>query len=312
MTTRTRPPFPEVIDSTLRSTFVSCPRKFYLQYVEHFKPKEQSVHLVAGGAYAEGIEQARLAYYRDGKSSEEALAIGLKALLLFYGDFECPPESAKSCERMLGALEYYWSQYPPESDAAKPALLAPGKYGIEFSFAEPVEAVHPETGNPILYCGRMDGVMDYAGGLYGEDDKTTTSLGASWSKQWDLRSQFTGYTWGCQQAGIPLSGFLIRGLSVLKTKYDTQQALTYRPQWMLDRWYKQLLRDIERMKESWASGYWDYSLDEACMSYGGCPFRKVCLSQDPTMWLETEFTRRKWNPVTRQEEAVEVTWEAAL
>lgn len=310
--TTSRPPFPEVIDSTLRSTFVSCPRKFYLQYVEHFKPREQSVHLVAGGAYAEGIEQARLAYYRDGKSSEEALAIGLKALLIFYGDFECPPESAKSCERMLGALEYYWSQYPPGEDAAKPALIAPGKYGIEFSFAEPIDATHPETGNPILYCGRMDGVMDYAGGRYGEDDKTTTSLGASWSKQWDLRSQFTGYTWGCQQAGIPLNGFLIRGLSVLKTKYDTQQALTYRPQWMIDRWYKQLLRDVERMKESWASGYWDYSLDEACMSYGGCPFRKPCLSQDPTLWLDTEFTRRKWNPVTRQEEEVIVTWETAL
>jgi len=300
-----RPPFPEVIDSTLRSAFVSCPRKFYLEYVEHFKPRDQSVHLHAGGAYAHGLEKARLAYYQDAQSAEDSLAIGLKALLEFYGDFECPPDSAKSLERMLGAMEFYFSSYPLETDQAVPSHISGDKLGIEFSFAEPLlEVLHPETGNPIIYCGRMDMVADFAGGVYGEDDKTTSSLGASWSKQWDLRSQFTGYCWGCQQAGIPLQGFLIRGVSILKTKYDTQQALTYRPQWMIDRWYGQLCRDIERMKKCWQEGYWDFNLDESCNHYGGCPFRKVCLSQDPTLWLETEFERRKWNPVTRIEEKV--------
>jgi hypothetical protein len=160
----------------------------------------------------------------------------------------------------------------------------------------------------------MDGVMDYAGSLYGLDDKTTSSLGASWSKQWDLRGQFTGYCWGAQQAGIPLSGFLVRGLSILKTKYDTQQALTYRPPWMIARWYQQLLRDIERMKVCWEAGYWDYALDEACNAYGGCEFKRVCLSADPQQWLETEFTRRRWDPVKREEvdmSEMDVNWELA-
>jgi hypothetical protein len=243
----------------------------------------------------------RVAFYQDGLDATTALATGLLALTQFYGDFECPEGSAKSLGRMLGALEYYAEQYPLATDAATPSHLPGGKRGIEFSFAEPLPILHPETGNPLIYCGRMDGVMDYAGGRYGLDDKTTSQLGASWSKQWDMRGQFTGYCWGAEQAGLPLSGFLIRGVSIMKTKYDTQQALTYRPDWMIDRWFYQLIRDLERMIECWESGVWDYDLSEACNEFGGCQFKRVCLSKEPQGWLETGFVRRRWDPVAREE-----------
>lgn len=296
-----RPPFPTVLDSTLIASFRSCPRKFFLEYMQHWKPKSQSVHLVAGAAFATGLEISRTRFFVDGLSPDDSLAHGLKALVEGYGDFECPEDSAKSVTRMAGALEYYMSQYPMETDMAKPHRISAEKSGIEFSFAEPIDFINPETGDPILYVGRMDMITEYAGGLYGEDDKTCSSLGASWSKQWDMRSQFTGYTWGCKQAGLPLQGFLVRGVSILKTKYETQQALTYRPQWMLDRWYEQLIRDVTRMKTMWEEGYWDYSLDHACNEYAGCVFRQCCLTPDPTPWLETGFERRKWDPVNRTE-----------
>lgn len=299
-----RPPFPEVIDSTMIGAFRSCPRRMYLEFVEHWKPKSQSIHLHAGAAYASALEAARIAFYVDGASQEDATALGLGVLMKEYGNFVCPPDSAKSLERMCGAFEFYMEQYPMTSDAAVPVSLASGARGIEFAFAEPIDFIHPETGNPILYVGRMDMICDYAGGRYGYDDKTTSALGATWSKQWDLRSQFTGYCWGAGKAGLALNGFLVRGVSILKTKYDTQQALTYRPQWMIDRWYTQLLRDLAAMREMWESGYWDFSLDHACTEYSGCIFRQVCLAADPQPWLETAFERRRWNPVTRQEELV--------
>lgn len=608
-----RPPFPRVLDSTIIASFRSCPRKMQLAYLDHYKPKTPSVHLHAGGAYAAGLEAAREAFYLDGKPSSEAIEIGLGALMKFYGDFECPEDSAKSLSRMMGAFEFYFERYPMESDNAIPVALPGGKRGIEFSFAEPIDEVNPETGDPILYVGRMDMICDYAGGRFGEDDKTTSSLGASWPKQWDLRSQFTGYCvtpetevltadgwvqivnlpesveimawkngklqfelpidyiempfsghltefdgkihikatpehrqvvfdtysqqyktftidtlprtsgalrflsagmkeggeellpaalrllvafqadgtwrdetamefhftkiskakrleslfdeldlpytkhntqdgsfsyrvlkgtqtgtairtllgeakrydswllhlsgsalailveelqywdgssrgtrgwmyftsvpenadwvrtaaalcghytsvhtqagwktsstayrvnitkvhqhavhlteerqvpyegtvycltvpssyfmirsqgrimitgncWGAERAGFPLQGFLVRGVSILKTKYDTMQAITYRPAWMIERWYEQLLRDVRRLKQQWESGVFDYSLDHACTEYGGCEFRQVCLSKDPTPWLEGSFTRRIWDPVNRKETSVE-------
>ncbi len=298
----TRPPFPEVLDSTIIASFRACPQRFAYEYLHHWKPVTPSVHLHAGAAYAAGLETARKAFYRDGLSEQDSIALGLRALLTAYGSFDCPHDSAKSAERMAGAFEYYFSQYPLATDQARPVVLPSGTIGVEFSFAEPLEETHPTTGNPLIYSGRMDMICDYAGGVFGEDDKTTSSLGASWAKQWDLRSQFTGYCFGAARSGIPLQGFLVRGVSILKTKYDTQQALTYRPQWMIDRWYEQLHRDIARMKAMWESGVWDVNLDHSCAEFSGCIFRQVCLSHDPQPWLETGFVRRVWNPLTRQEE----------
>lgn len=303
-------PFFAVLDSTIVASFRSCRQKAYLEYAEHWKPRTPSVHLHAGGAFAKGLEYARRAFYVEGRPEDVAIRFGLSALLKTYGDFVCPADSAKSLERMLGAYEYYFTQYPLNADKAVPVTLPGGNRGIEFSFAEPLTwedgstILHPNTGDPLLYCGRMDMIVNYAGGMYGEDDKTTSSLGASWSKQWDLRSQFTGYCWGAKAAGFPLQGFLVRGISILKTKYETQQAITYRPQWMIDRWYSQLRRDVRNMLHCYETGVWDWDLDHACTEYGGCVFRKVCLSAQPQPWLENDFERRVWNPLTRVEEAV--------
>lgn len=301
-----RPPFPGVIDSSLMAAYKSCGRKAFLEYFHHWKLRDQSVHLHAGKAYAEGIEKARAAFYIDGKSPDEALTIGLHALLTSYGNFECPPESAKSAERTAGALEYYFSQYRLGEDQAIPMTLPGGKRGIEFNFLEPLTIYHPVNGEPLLYSGRMDMMVDYEGMKLGEDDKTASQLGASWPRQWDLRSQFTGYVWGAAKAGIKLDGFLVRGVSILKTKYDTLQAITYRPEWQIDRWEDQLTRDLARMIANWEEGYFDYNLDHACAEYGGCPFRSVCQMRDPSRLLEQQFQRRRWDPVTREEILVDV------
>ena len=297
----TRPPFPAVLDSSLIAAFRSCPQKAHLEFVQHWKPSEPSVHLHAGAAFAHGLEVARTQFYVHGESPGASVAQGLGALMAAYGDFECPPESAKSLERTAGALEYYFSRYPLGEDRAIPMTLPGGKRGIEFSFLEPIEMNHPETGEPLLYSGRMDMMVDYENMHLGEDDKTTSQLGASWPRQWDLRSQFTAYVWGAQRAGIKLDGFLVRGVSILKTKYDTLEAITYRPAWMIERWYEQLLHDTARMIQCWESGYWDFNLDHACAEYGGCPFRGVCQMQRPEVLLKQQFEQRVWNPVTRQE-----------
>lgn len=297
-----RPPFPQVVDASLIAAFRSCPQKAFLEYFQHFKPKSPSVHLHAGKAFAKGLEEARRAFYLENLPHEECVEIGLRSLLTEYGDFPCPEDSAKSATRMAGAMEFYFDKYPMYDDKCIPAPMPGGKKGIEFSISEPIpEIIHPETGDPILYVGRMDMLAEYAGALYGEDDKTTSSLGASWSKQWDMRSQFTGYVWGAKKMGFDLNGFIVRGISILKTKYDTQQAITYRPEWFINRWYDQLLRDLTRMILMWETGYWDFNLDHACEEYGGCIFKKVCLSSNPGPWLEADFERRRWDPVTREE-----------
>lgn len=293
--------FPEVLDSSMLASFKSCPQLFKKTYVDQWKAKGQSVHLHAGAAFAKGLETARTAFYVEGKPSDIAEAEGLHAILKAYGSFKCPADSAKSAERMSGAYEFYFSNYPLETDECKPATLPGGKKGIEFSFTHMLPLKHPTTGNPLLYCGRMDVLAEFAGGIFIVDDKTTSSLGATWSRQWDLRSQFTGYAWGCREAGIRADGVLVRGVSILKTRYDTQQAISYRPEWQVDRWFEETLAWIEDMIKCYQTGIWKHNLDHACAEYGGCQFRLVCQSQDEEPWLAQYFERRHWSPVTREE-----------
>lgn len=293
-------PFPELIDASLLSAFKSCPELCRKVYFEHWKSTTPSVHLHAGGAFAHGCERTRRAFYEENKDAETSIAEGIGALLDFYGDFPCPDDSAKSATRMAGAFEFYWSNYPLDHEI-DPVILGSGTRAIEVSFAEPLPLIHPETGNPLLYCGRLDAILNYAGGRYITDEKTTTQLGASWSRQWDLRSQFTGYAWGAQRIGIKVDGALVRGISILKTKYDTQQAISYRPQWMIDRWYEEMIDWVRDMMVCYQTGKWRHNFDHACAEYGDCQFREVCSSQDEAPWLETHFERRAWNPLLRTE-----------
>lgn len=306
--TTVRPLFPPAIDSTMTGAFRSCPRKMELAYVNHWKPNTESVHLVAGGAFAAGIEHARKAFFELGASREDAALAGYAELTRRYGDFECPPDSAKSYERTLGALEFYLDQYPLGGDGLTPYEFA-GRKAIEFSFAIPLNILHPVTGEPLLYTGRADLIANYAGGVYAVDEKTTSSLGSSWARQWELRSQFTGYQYAARAQGIPVQGTIVRGISILKTKYDTIQHLTNRTQYELDRWWQQLHFDVLRMIDCWKRGYWDFNLDHACAEYGGCGFREICKSEHPDALLPMYFAKKVWDPVAKEEVSVE-EWES--
>lgn len=302
-------PFPAVVDSSMLATFRACPQKFFRSSMEHWKPKGESVHLHAGGAFAHGLERARRSFYEAECDAETALSHGSMALMEFYGDYQPAEGEAKTLDRMLGALEFYFSVWPLErtGPSAKPYIMPSGKHGIEFSFAEPLDFKNPETGDPVIYCGRLDMIAAYAESLYGCDEKTTSQLGASWSRKWDLRSQFIGYTWGARRNNLPVSGILVRGISILKTKYDKAEAIVNFSQWEVDRWLRQVYRDLAHMEDMWMrtarEGHdaWDYNLDDSCTSYGGCQFVQVCKSPEPESWLPLYFERRQWNPLTRVE-----------
>lgn len=303
-----RPMFPHVIDSSMLAAFRSCPQKMYRTYMQHWKPQQESVHLVAGGAFAAGIEAAREAFFVLKQQPDEAEAAGMIALVEHYGDHYPPEGSPKTLERMCGALAFYFQEYPLGQDGMEPIEMAGGKRGIEFSFAKPLPINHPVTGNPLLFAGRADMIAHFAGGIYLVDEKTTSSLGQSWARQWEMRSQFTGYSWACEDIGVKPSGTIIRGVSILKTKYDTMQVVTNRAEWEIERWLKQSCRDLGRLIEMWQEGYYDYSLDAACGEYGGCSFTSICKSPDPESWLPINFSKRVWDPIGRTEVSVE-EWE---
>jgi hypothetical protein len=152
------------------------------------------------------------------------------------------------------------------------------------------------------------------GSLMAVDEKTASQLGATWSGNWDVDSQFTGYIAGARSYSVPVVGAVIRGISILKTSYGSAEAIVYRPAWEISRWYAQLLRDVEGMVRAWREAKalsdrgerWDlgpglnWALDKnACSSYGGCMFKSLCKVEDMRNYIPIEYIHREWKPLER-------------
>ena len=119
--------FPQVVDNSMMNDIRGCLQKGFRAHLQDWKPQGESVHLHAGGAFAEGLEAARHAFYEEGVDSETAVARGLNALLLAYGNFIPPEGSAKSAERMAGALEFYFNEWPlGDKNQAVPRVMPRG------------------------------------------------------------------------------------------------------------------------------------------------------------------------------------------
>lgn len=283
-----------------------CPKKFYWAYIRKLAPIAPSIHLHAGGAFAAGLEAAKRAFYEQNMNEAESLRAGLVALINYYGPITLPPARTgdKSCENVIRAFDSYFQRYPLGKDYLKPHIAANGKAMLEFTFAIPTEVIHPTSNHPILYGGRADEIGEMeAGGtkqLMVADEKTTVSLGESWAKQWDLESQFTGYVRAALEFGIPVAGVVVRGVGLLKTKITHAEALVYRSQWVIDRWWKQLNKDIRRMVQCWETNEWDYALSKnACSAYGECSFKMLTESPDPESYVPIHYRPRTWDPMAK-------------
>lgn len=302
-----RPSFPSVIDSSMRGEFVACPQAFKNNYISHLRKKGRSIHLHFGGVFADGLAEWRRQIWDNGLSCDNALLAAARVMTAKWADYPDPDNSPKTFERCLGALEAYANQYPPGTDHVTPftgegqGLDVKLPAAVEFNFAWPLPIPHPETGEPILYSGRFDQLASMGQSLFVEDDKTTSQLGPSWSNNWKLRAQFTGYVWGARKFGYNVQGAIVRGISILKSGYGHAEVIEARPQWMIDRWEAQLLRDINRMIDCWRTDQWDFNLDSACSAYGGCQYLNLCTSEHPARWIEAEYEIHHYDPLAAEQ-----------
>ena len=296
------PPFPISIDSTMRSAFVGCQRKYLYEHLYHRRPEQKSIHLIAGGAFAAALEKSRIAFWRDGATEDEALAIGACTIIDEFGE-DTFPDEPKSRNNMLAALAEYFEHYGWRTDEFHPHLDAAGQPMVEFSFAVPIPGTaHPTTGEPILYTGRFDMVAEHTptGLLYAVDEKTTGSLGKQWVNQWRHRGQLTGYVWAGRECGIDLAGACIRGMSILKTKFGHAISMQPRSQFYIDRWVHQLAVDVNTLVQCYQTNEWNFNFADTCSSYSGCPYSDCCARPNPIDWLTTcsDYRHEVWCPIS--------------
>ena len=292
-------PFPHLVDSTMLSALDACEVKWLFEFGHHLSPLAINPDLHAGGAFSHAIESTRRAYYGDNLRADQALAIGIKALISFWGDFTPPEKNPKTCEAMIGALADYFREYPLEEDLYRPHILADGAPAVEFTFSIPTDIRHPETGDPILYGGRSDMIANYDDQwLCILDEKTTKAFYGDWASIWGMRGQFLGYCFAGQTYGYATTRAVIRGIAILKTKYHHLQVIEEYSQWQIDRWWETTNKKIAKMVQVWEDNSWTHSYGDACGSYGGCTFLPLCTSHQPEDGF-SNFQRRVWDPLKK-------------
>lgn len=306
------PILPSVLDATQITCFRSCPRKYYLEFVLGVRPPGLSIDLHAGACIAAALEETYRQIYIHKHPFEEAILRAHARFLLEWGHFEVPEwkATAKTMERTWEAIagsgspndRGYFEEYPPLSDHIKPFIAADGKPTLEYSFAIPLEdgfPMHP-SGAPFLYAGRFDMLGQKADGTpIPRDEKSTgRGFGADWARQWQLRGQFIGYVWACQQCGIPASEVCVRGISIMKQNIRQAEHVQSYSNELISRWYDQLRRDVWRLRRCWDEERWDFNFAESCTQYGNCIFMDSCTSHQPEVWL-SDMEVRRWNPLEK-------------
>lgn len=303
------PAFPEVVDNTIRSTFVACPRKFYWSNLRNLHKDETSISLHFGGCFASGLEVARKAFYLDERSVAYALQAGVTKIISAWGDVETDEREKKTLPAAVDALTSYFERWPLGEDALVPYRAPTGEPFIETSFSFPLAGTrHPVTGNPIVYAGRFDMVGQIGGTTFICDEKTSYSLGAQWRNNWRMRAQLTGYCAAMQRYNIPVNDCIIRGVGILKGDITFEEVYEHRPQWMIDAWEKQVVVDINNAIMAWHEMQfldgitlpeytaWYQNLDNSCSSFGGCLYLPLCESNTPEKWIG-DYTLRVWDPL---------------
>lgn len=310
------PDLPLHIDSTMMTCFRGCPQKYRKEFILGKRPAGLSIDLHAGACFALALEHTYRGVWEKGLSLDLALERSAAAFSVAWGDFEIPEtkNTPKTFERVWQAVVDYFAKWHPKSDHIPPFMGADGKPTIEYTFSIPLEPafdpsdpdgfmgfpLHP-SGSPFLYCGRFDmlGVLD--GRPVVRDEKTTKYIGQDWAESFDLRSQFIGYTWACQQMGLDVDSVVVRGVAITKTKEtNLQEAIKTYSNEMRARWLEQLRRDLWRLRRCWDAGYFDYNMGDTCTAYGNCVFLTSCVAppEQEASWL-AHFTERHWNPTNR-------------
>jgi len=295
--------FPYLVDNTMRCNFRSCPQKFFKRDILRRTGSAESIHLVAGKALAEGLDVVRKERFGASKTKlEDAVARGFIAFTKTYGydnardNDEAWADSPKAYIRMAEAFLAYWQKYSGNSSpGGTQHIMEDGTVASEQALTIELDVLHPVTGKPLLYHVRCDAMEDFNGGLWLVDEKTTGSLGPSWLKQWNTRSQFMGYTYVFRKAGYPVIGVITRGIGILKTKITHMQEPVSFSDSVLEKWWRQVNRDFSQMVAAWKLRQYDYDFADACNTYGKCDYATSCIAKFEHKELQM-MPIRIWRP----------------
>ena len=293
-------------DSTSLGALKRCPRYYQYNIIFGYVTRSENVHLRWGSEY----NNAQVIYNKakaEGKSREEAMLIGLRYAMEHTWDHTLgrpwtSDEPTKNRETLIRSLIWYWTKF--EEDSLETHIMADGSAAVELSFNFHIEIDSALTGEPYSLCGYLDRKVDFCGGEWITDWKSTKyALDDKYFSGYTPNNQVSQYAF----AGNIISSEAIKGviidavqLGVTFARFERKQ-IPRSPQ-QLEEWLHDSLHYIRQNEEYVKNNYWPQN-DQGCHLYGGCPYRGIC-SASPELrpkLLEGLFQKRSWDPLVIRE-----------
>lgn len=288
-------------DSTSLSSFVTCPRKYYLSMLQGWTSELRSVHLIFGGHYASALEHFHK-HRAAGVEYEDAVRMVVREVLENTWDREAnaPQDwlhASKTRDTLVRSIVWYLEHF--KDDPMQTVILSDGRAAVEYSFSV-------DLNEEYVYCGHIDRLVAYgdAQDIYVQDQKTTgAQITPRFFEGYSPDYQMTGYTWAGQIIfAMPVKGVVIDAayIAVGFTAFG-RQPIT-RSEKQLEEFRSEVLHYIEQAKRCHESGYYPMNRT-ACGNYGGCEFKKICgaVPGVRSNLLEGGYKKRdRWDPIKRR------------
>lgn len=313
----------------------TCPRLYFLEIVEGWRPKEPSVHLIFGLGAHHAIETYHHAR-ADGKSHREGMRAAVRVALNAHGQYrdfyrcdDCGAERLQSATAMklcltcnsenltpfkkflpwksdhpnknrpnlIRTIVWYLDFY--ENSVEKTVIMPDGKPGVELWFRLELPILTPD-GKPYILTGHLDRLVDLAGAFWFQDLKTTkNTIDQAFFDKYKPDNQMYFYT----VAGKIVLKKEIRG-GVIDAAQVAVKFTRFRRGFIeltplqVEEWLRDAQYWIKQMEDCAKNNYWPMN-DTACHQYGRCDFKGLC-GKDPTarkMYLKKGFKQVHWDPL---------------
>lgn len=266
-----------------------CLRKYYYAVIVGWTPKSLNDDITFGMHYASALES----YHKlrsDNLDHDTALGVVVLQTLQSTPSW-ISEHKTKNRQTLIRSIVWYLEEF--RDDPCQTLILKDGRPAVELTFSFDYK---PD----ITFCGHLDRVVEYAGDIYLQDQKTTgSSLSPHYFRRYTPDNQMSLYTAAGQIVyNVPVKGVMIDAAQIAVGFTRFERGFAFRTQDQIEEWLVDAEWHIHNIWEATLKNHFPMN-DSACQKYGGCQFISIC-SKSPQVreeFLRTDFEIRKMNPL---------------
>ena len=310
-----------LLDNSSMEKQTTCPRSAQYYICDRRESTDERTALTFGGIIHKALE----CRYQDlSKPPSEVLSAMLASNAVEFEKWQAPEDDYRNYSMACQVCEEYLQHYPIEEFTVlrkpdgSPAVEVPfavplGELSIggELLVFRPGEAPHLEHFDklPVVWTGRIDVLYESQGRVYIMDHKTTSMMGPSYFKEFELSSQVYGYVWAASKLlNRSDYGFCVNALAIRKATKTGKgneyiRNIVSLDQSLLEEWLVDTLHIVSDFVEMARREYFPKHTKWCVGKYGVCPYMTICslpTAQREVMLMSSLFKTVEWSPLNQR------------